>query len=488
MTEDELKAILKRLAREGGDDSSFEAKKCSSDLSKDIWESVSAFANGGGGMLLLGVDEGDGFAPVAGFQTQRVCDQFVAGMGDGGRPGVLANPPEYHVDRIVVDGEVILAIRIEGLPSTQKPCYIMARGIQGGSYKRVDDKDVRLSPNELYSLQAAVNVDNSERDVVAGAGIEDLDQSVCEQIFAKASAITPRSLRNAHTVEERLKRLNLIDNDGDVIRAGLLVAGAYPQQFFPKLCIDVAVHPGMTKGANGSVRFSDRTMCEGTLGEMIEDAVFGVAKNLRRRSVVNGASRVDELEIPKSVLREAITNALVHRSYNARFDGESVFVDIYDDRIEISNPGGLWGKSPDNLADGRSCCRNPALMKLMSLAPLSGGLGSAAEGNGSGIPYMISEMIARRLEPPAFYPSLDHFKVVLARQQDVPNSGKSVLKGAEYVELILKAKGEMSLRELVEETGMTLNQVRRRVNDLIAEGRVKPTAPPTSRNRKYRHV
>lgn len=44
----------------------------------------------------------------------------------------------------------------------------------------------------------------------------------------------------------------------------------------------------------------------------------------------------------------------------------------------------------------------------------------------------------------------------------------------------------MSMRELAEESGMTLNQVRRRVNELIDQGRVEATAPTTSRNRKYR--
>ena len=486
MLDAELKTILERLVREGGDDSSFEAKKCTSELSKDVCESVSAFANSGGGTILLGISEEDGFVPVTGFQTQRVCNQFVAGMGDGGKPSVLTNPPEYSIDRVAIAGEVILVIRIEGLNPSQKPCYITARGIQGGSYKRVDDKDVRLSPNELYSLQAAVSVDASERDAVSGATIGDLDQSVYEQIITKALAITPRSLKNAQSVEERLKRLNLINNEGRVIRAGILVAGTYPQQFFPKLCVDVAVHPGTTKGTDRSMRFFDRAVCEGTLGEMIEDAVLAMVKNLRRRSFVNGAGRIDELEIPESVLREAITNALVHRSYNARFDGESVSVDIYDDRVEIINPGGLWGKSPDDLADGRSCCRNPALMKLMSLTSLPSGSGSPAEGNGSGILYMMSEMAARGLEAPVFYPSFDHFKVILMRRQDASNRDEAISKGAEFVELMLKAKGEMSLRELAEETGMTINQVRKRVNDLIAAGRVKPTAPSKSRNRKYR--
>lgn len=62
-------------------------------------------------------------------------------------------------------------------------------------------------------------------------------------------------------------------------------------------------------------------------------------------------------------LREAIANALIHRDYDSRFEGEAISIDIYEDRVEVVNPGGLWGgKSRANLADGRSCCRNATLM------------------------------------------------------------------------------------------------------------------------------
>ena len=77
-----------------------------------------------------------------------------------------------------------------------------------------------------------------------------------------------------------MERLNFLDPQGNVTKAGLLAAGVYPQQFYPKLFIDVAVHAGTQKGAAGPLRFMDRTVCEGTLGEMISDAVAAVAKNL----------------------------------------------------------------------------------------------------------------------------------------------------------------------------------------------------------------
>lgn len=488
MKDKSIGEIMDMLRAQRRDNAKCEVKTCARDLSKDVWETVSAFANTDGGTLLLGVSEKDSFALVADFQIDRVCDQLVSGMGDGGSPGVLTNPPEYRIDRVVYEGGTVLVVHIEELPAAQKPCYITARGAHGGSYRRIDDKDVRLSPNELYAIQSAMLVDRSDREPVEDAEVSDLDGAVCEAAFSRALLVAPRSLRGADDASERLRRLNFTDSQGRVIRAGLLVAGVYPQQFFPKLHVDVAVHPGTVKGSAGALRFRDRTVCEGTLGEMIEDAVTAIAKNLRRRSVVRGIGRIDELEIPEVVLREAVTNALLHRSYSDRFDGEAVTVDIFDDRIEVINPGGLWGKSRADLADGRSCCRNTTIMRLMSLVPLPSAVGSPAEGNGTGIPLMIAEMAAGDLEPPEFYPAMDYFKVILRRPQKDGDGGAAASKGEALVEAALREVGQMSVRELSERCGMSVSQVRRRVNSLIARGLVEATAPATSRNRAYRLV
>lgn len=479
------------LLRTRGEGPEYEAKESRCELSNDVWETVSAFANTEGGTILLGVSEKDGFSPVPGFQIDKVEDQFVVGMGDGGQPGRLTSPPEYRLRRCMLEGLPVLLVEVDELPMSEKPCYITARGVLGGSYKRVDGKDVKLSANEVYSLQSASAVDGSDRRAVPEATADDLDREICLRAFERARTAAPRALRGAETEAERLRRLNFTDAEGGVTKAGLLTAGAYPQQFFPKLSVDVAVHPGMRKSTGGPVRFLDRQVCEGTVGEMIDEAVKAVERNLRTVSTVTGTGRIDEPEVPEAVLREAIANALVHRSYDRRFDGEGVAVDVFPDRVEITNPGGLWGKSREDLADGRSCCRNATLMRLLSLVPLPEGAGSPAEGNGSGIPLMVHEMSERGMEPPSFRPAIDHFKVVVPRPtlgRTAPTQAASAgtRKGRASIEATLKEHGELSLREIVDLTALTKSQARRRVNDLIAAGTVEPTAPPTSRKRKYR--
>lgn len=216
-----------------------------------------------------------------------------------------------------------------------------------------------------------------DRLPVEGASQADLDDALVQATFTRALSLTPRALRSAGDYATKLKRLNFTDENGLVTKAGLLAAGIYPQQFYPRLVVDVAVHAGTEKGTPSAPRFLDRTICEGTTGEMIADAVAAVAKNLRRQSVVRGAGRIDELEIPEEVIREAVANALIHRDYSPCYDGQAVAVDIFDDRVEILNPGGLFGaKTQLNLADGSSrawylvCRKRPATGRFLLVSGL----------------------------------------------------------------------------------------------------------------------
>jgi len=119
-----------------------------------VSDAVSAFANTAGGIIVLGVSERAGFVPVANFETEKVLNQFVAGMGDAGGRGKLANPPKYTIERVELQGTVVLVITIEELDPSSKPCYVIERGAQGGSYKRIDDKDVPLSSTEVLALSS----------------------------------------------------------------------------------------------------------------------------------------------------------------------------------------------------------------------------------------------------------------------------------------------------------------------------------------------
>ena len=483
MQEQDLAPIISRLRLQHSDDELVEAKACAEQLSKDIWETVSAFANTAGGLILLGIDEESDFKPVKRFAIDKVLDQFVSGMGDGDpHYSRIQRAPAYHPHRFFFEGSPILAIEIEELELDKKPCYIEGRGIVGGSYKRIDDKDVRLSPTEIYSFENFLKPSYADRQPVASATIDDLQPQIVDGLLEREKH--SRALRGANTRESKLSRLNITNENGEVCLAGLLVCGDYPQQFYPKLLVDVAVHPGVNKAdPTASTRFLDRAICEGPIGEVIDTAYHAITRNLRTYSVIKGAGRVDELEIPEEVLREALANAIVHREYGEYFQGQGIAVDIYPDRLEITNPGGLWGgKTLENIGDGTSVCRNAALMKLMSMTPLPGGNGVPTEGNGSGVPLMKSAMASRALAEPKFIASIDSFKVVLGRSGTEIDENRQWLSERvshdldsheQAVAVILRRDGRATVASIREQLGIDSDEIRKVFKGLVADGLLK---------------
>lgn len=559
MNSNELTEIVANLRLQHNDDENVEAKKCETKLSNDVWESVSAFGNTSGGLILLGLDEANNFTVPPKFDIDKSIEQFVSGMQPKG--GKLTNPPQYDITRVNFEGRQVLAIQIAEVDPIQKPCFITNRGVGNGSYKRVADKDIKLSATEIFAMQNALVPSPADKEIVPEASLEDLNEKTVDKIIENEKINHPKALRGAQSAQAQMARLNIIDQNGKVRLGGLLAAGKYPQQFFPKLAVDVMVHPDIEKSAPTGPRYLDRTVCEGELGEVIEDAVAATARNLRRISVIEGAGRRDELEIPEEVLREAIANAVIHREYGPRHMGQSVTVDIYPDRVEITNPGGLWGgKTLDNIADGISLCRNAALMRLMSAVELPKGTGRPAEGGGGGVPFMIRVMQSNTLTAPDFKADIDSFRVRLGRSgteiaanrewisrvtkralsqheqsllltmkkmatatvqelhrnlmidsdeireivsrferegivsqvnDDVykilaDDTGKHPTPETEDILLsILQSDKALGIQEIAEALGKSIASTRYHIKKLIEAGRVVPTAPSTSRNRKY---
>ena len=506
MQNQDFTALIARLRRQGSDDASVEAKAAQDGLPKSIWETVSAFANTSGGTIILGLDESAGFAPVEGFDLDRVRDQFVSGVGDEGADNALiAKPPQYELSRQSLDGSQVLVVEVSEADPRTKPCYITRRGIRNGSYKRIDDKDVKLSPTEVDALQSLFVPSPADRTTVENATEADLDQAVVDAILSAESLKRAHSMTGAATREEKMQRLNIVDGNGGVRLAGLLAAGTYPQQFFPRFVVDVVAYPGVEKGIGGAVRYLDRVICEGPLHEQIDSATAAVMKNLRTAGIVEGVGRIDVPEIPASVVREAVANAVVHRDYGEALSGMAVTVDVFDDRVVVTNPGGLWGgKTLENIADGVSRCRNGALMRLAQAIPSAAG--SPAEGAGTGVPLMTSEMRAAGLADPVFKADIGTFRVTLYRP-GFPNEGaqarhtvaakkapaeKSALRGAqvEYavMQLLEEESAPLGIQEIADRIGVAIWTARRSVRSLVNKGVVTPTASATSRNRRYQLV
>lgn len=410
-------------------------------------------------------------------------DGFGQGNAAGGR---VTNPPAFDVSQLAVDAHQVLVVEIgENLP-TAKPCFVTAKGLVGGSYKRVGDKDLRLSATEIFELQNLTEDHRADRAVVDEATIADLDDALVDALFDARRR--SKALRGAEDRAAGLHRLNITDGEGRLRLAGLLTLGRYPQQYFPRLLVDVTVHPTTEKSPPGTqLRFFDRVVCEGPLAEIVEDSVTAVAKNLRTYSVIEESGRSDRLEIPREVIREAIANAVLHREYHPLFQGQPVGVDVFPDRIVVTNPGGLWGgKTIDNLDDGLSKCRNQTLLQLLQHVPLSSGAGAVAEGQGSGIRFMINEMRAHALERPLYRVTPDQVAVELRRHgAEVPEHRKWLrelapqgLTAHEDAALLqTRREGHVTVEMLHEALRIDSDEVRALLRDLLSRDLLRLQGP-----------
>ena len=131
--------------------------------------------------------------------------------------------------------------------------------------------------------------------------------------------------------------------------------------------------------------------------------------NKRKGSLIRGVTRQDIPEYPEVALREAIVNAVAHRDYSHFVRGSHIQVRMFADRLEIENPGGLYGRvTIDKLHEGQST-RNRLLMHLMEDVHM-------VENRGSGIDAMLEAMQKRGLPAPVFEDRRTAFMVKFYQQ------------------------------------------------------------------------
>jgi ATP-dependent DNA helicase RecG len=423
VTDEELQDHVARIRRLGADDARVEAKSAVGDIPKGIWESVSAFANTEGGLIILGLDESQSFAPANGFDASRIENALIAGLDDAERANPKVLPvPQYQVDRAEIDGAQVVWAHIEPLsatPDRPAPCHVVAQGLDRGSYKRVGDADKHLTTYEVHLLRTRHVNDHVDRTPVDGRTFNDLDPDLVSRTVERVRASGSRALAGVAPGDHisALRRLNALTDDGTPTLAGYLALGIYPQQEYPQLTIDVAVHPGTAKSQDPTVRFLDRRNCDGPLPQAIDDAVHTVVRNLRTRRIVEGTRGTDVPEIPEDVLREAIANAVMHRDYSHFVTGQQVAVNVYADRVEVINPGGFWGdRTKENVTEGHSASRNEDLARLLTVVPMPDNRSTVCENQGSGVIRMVTEMRTHGLPTPDYSAStIDHVVVRLDR-------------------------------------------------------------------------
>ena len=402
MTLEELQEMVANLRQVGADLTHVEVKRAEGGLPRRLWENLSAFANTpGGGVIILGIDEESGFQ-ITGIPDPARQQSDLASLCD------QMDPPVRPLIQVhTLEGRQIIVAEVPEAPTAQKPCYYRGAGLMTGSFVRVADGDRRLTQYEIQLFLDNRGQPTYDLEPVGGKSLDDLDPALLDT-FVKRLRAYPDAPYRTWEHQRLLQTFRILVEHHDRLvpsLAGYLCFGVFPQDIFPNLNLTIVRYPTARPGEVSACgeRLLDNVKAEGPLIAVLRQGMSAITRNLQRRAVVQGLFRQDVWEYPLEALREALVNALAHRDYSPQARGTPVQVRIFPDRLEIENPGGLFGPvTLERLGEaGLLATRNSYLMRLLEDLPAEDGR-VVCENRGTGITTMLEMLRAAGMEPPRF--------------------------------------------------------------------------------------
>lgn len=484
MLEEELIDLVRKTQRLQAEQQLVEVKAAKEGCPERLYDTLSAFSNQDeGGVVLFGLDESQGFATVGVYDAQDLQSR-VASQCEQMEPVVR---PLFTVGE--VDGCIAVAAEIPSMDLADRPCFYKGKGRVKGAYRRVGEHDQPMTEYEVYSFEAFRKKYQDDVRIVSGADSSSLDPALLADYLQKLKANKPNL---AALPDGKICRLMSLEKEGGITLAGEMLLGFYPQAFTPQLSIVATVVPGLEMGdldATGA-RFTDSKRIEGTLPVMLAEALSFVRANMRVAVTIDEATgqRKDVHEYPIVAVREVILNALVHRDYSMHTEGRPIQLTMFDDRIEVVSPGGLYGRlRVDQLGKVQPDTRNPVLATAMEVMGLT-------ENRYSGIPTIKKQMEAAGLPEPEFVDTQSSFAVTLrngrAKIARAVMPGKRQMKESIEQQLLDYCQSPRTRAEIAAMLGLSSQAyaMSRHVAPLLKEGKLRMTDPDRPRSKNQRFV
>ncbi|MDD5658226.1 MAG: helix-turn-helix domain-containing protein [Elusimicrobia bacterium] len=414
-----------------------------------IDEDIVAFANTRGGTILLGVRDSDG--AIVGETLTNDLKARINSLARNCKPSVSVN--------ILRLGEVVAVEISEG---DEKP-YSCASGY----YRRLNGMTQKMSHEEVRLMFRENDPLPFEERTVKSFSFEDVSRAKV-LAFAKAAGV---SIGKTATVDF-LRSLKVAD-ESKVANAGLLFFAAAPQDHIRQAQMTLIAFKGTDR-----LRIYDRLDVRDDLPAQFNQAVRFLEKHLNVRSEIKRFDREDIYEIPLEALREGLLNALMHRDYS--IPGTQVSVDIFDDRVEITNPGGLVkGLSQKSLGRGISIRRNELIADLFARI-------HKVERAGTGIRRMRQSLAEAGLKAPEFEIN-GFFRAVFHRSPEFSMKGpaagaqKSSQKGAQKssqkILALLARRKDATIDDLAKELGISSRAIKKNLHKLKKQGLLRRVGP-----------
>ena len=306
-------------------------------VDKGLVEEICAFSNASGGRVFIGVDDNGKIIGIDIGNTARSRIQDT----------LRQIQPDLAVKLDVFNNIILLTV-----PEGKEKPYSCSKGF----FLRVGPNSQKLGRNEIIAfIQSEGRIRFDELVKSEMTVPEYLDKKLLDK-YLKLSGIS-----NVLQPEDMLMNLDCgVKTEGktSLTNAGVLFFSNEPMKYIPHAQVVCALYKGTEK-----ITVLDRKDLIGDLITVIDESILFLKKHLNLRYEIKEIRRKEILEIPEIAIREAIINAVCHRDYFEK--GANVMVEIFDDRVEISNPGSL--PHGMTLADfgKRSMTRNPTIASLL---------------------------------------------------------------------------------------------------------------------------
>ena len=473
MLEEELVKLVEKITLEKCEKQNIELKKALDGTPTKLYDTLSSFSNQtGGGIIIFGIEEESGYKVVGVYDAQDL-QKKVTEQSLQMEPVVR---PLFTV--AAVAGKVVVSAEISECDIYEKPCFYKGAGRLRGSYIRIGDSDQLMTEYEIYSYEAFKRRIYDELRTFDRATMDYLKKDNITDYLLK---LRRQKLNLSNLEDERILETQGISRDGLPTLAGLMLLGEYPQEFFPQLSVIAMVVQGKEIGELGGdgERFVDNKRFEGTIAQILESTLSFVRRNMKVKTIITeDGLRRDKTEYPVKAVREIILNALIHRDYSIHTERSPVRLVMYEDRLELENPGGLYGRlTIDDLGKTAADTRNPYLAGALEIM-------IDTENRFSGIPTIRSELKKSDMPAPVFIDRRGVFKVIFYKNVN----GKD--KGSDFeLEIIDYCVVPRTREELADKFGFEAPSyfIKKYIYPLIEDGRIKMILPdkPKSKFQKY---
>ncbi len=399
---------------------------------------ICAMANSGGGKIVIGVKDDGRVVGVKEGEIDRI-QRDLEDMAQGISPVLLH---KIIVEKTENKKLVVMEIyRVEGFCT-----------VNGVVYYRFGSQDRRLEGKTLQDFlihRQIISFDTSK----SRATLKDLDM---DKIISYLKKRSPGVEINRKNINEYLQNLNLIRKNGTlwVTNTCALFFAKDVSVFVPQSEIKVVLFRGLEP-----IEIVDSRFVKGSPLQLYNEAFQFVWKYVPKRIKITAGERKEIPLVPEMVLRESIINALVHRDY---FNMNASQINLFDDRIEVINPGRLPEGVSLSLLGTVSIQRNPLTYMIMR------DLGYV-EGLGTGIPRMREELRKAGLPEPVFQELGNLFKVVIYMKKGYGKLAKNEF----WIINFLKHNPVMTSKQAVKTLGISKPTAVKLLNGLVKKGFIK---------------